>query len=373
MSTLHPPALLPPHPSPPYSVAVFVLERFSKHCPVAAPVGKGSLADSTTNLQQPELHFGVSSSALAPPTAAGGRWPDRPEPGYLQTPLPQSDLEVGFGGGKGGSVTRSRPSGFGQSVAETKEQSTWVHLSAPQHSVTLKIHRSISASSRTSNFATQAQPGPRSGVSSLDAQEQEPGPELLIQSGKTTLDCIGLDTNSLRQTKLKGLVKGSMIGFRYNYLSPGSNVVETRKFQVKFRSQQDCGQCASILSLFIECRTTSNHNSSAENTESRRLGERLQRTESRLGRAGVLSQSQDCGVLTQQSGPLTSATPQYGSQSTPVLQGPDFIPNPSRGGDFDQLLNMSDEDLQKAIDHILANPNFAQLASKIQRTICSST
>ena len=165
MSTFHPPpsTLPPPHqpPPPPHSVAgvaggagvaVFVLERFSKHSPAVA---KGVAVDSRTSLHQGQLHSGASGATVQTPPAVGGRWSDHPGSAYPQTPLPQSGLGLGFGGGGGGSGTRSRPSGFGQTVAETKEQSTWIHLSAPQHSVTLKIHRPSSSSSSTSNSTTQ--------------------------------------------------------------------------------------------------------------------------------------------------------------------------------------------------------------------------
>lgn len=53
-----------------------------------------------------------------------------------------------------------------------------------------------------------------------------------------------------------------------------------------------------------------------------------------------------------------SITPRFGSQPMPVLHS---SPDNVKGCELEQLLNMSDQDLQNEIDAILAHPAFSQL------------
>ncbi|KAF9351450.1 hypothetical protein BGX34_000560 [Mortierella sp. NVP85] len=81
------------------------------------------------------------------------------------------------------------------------------------------------------------------------------GPELTIQSGSDVLECLSLSPTGVKGSKLKGLHNGNSMGFRYSYFTFTTMTHETRKFKIKFRSSAEGGQCASILSRFIECRT----------------------------------------------------------------------------------------------------------------------
>ncbi|KAG0052236.1 hypothetical protein BGZ90_006544 [Linnemannia elongata] len=136
--------------------------------------------------------------------------------------------------------------GGGRSLPETKEQSNWIHLSTPNHHLTLTLKLSFRPH-------TQAD---------LDNCR----PLLLIHTGNEVLESLGLDRASVRSSKLRGVIKGSMIGFRYTSSSsssasaslapaPGSSQSESHKFQIKFNTLADCGQCSSILSSWIECQS----------------------------------------------------------------------------------------------------------------------
>ncbi|KAG0058142.1 hypothetical protein BGZ89_001524 [Linnemannia elongata] len=136
--------------------------------------------------------------------------------------------------------------GGGRSLPETKEQSNWIHLSTPNHHLTLTLKLSFRPH-------TQAD---------LDSCR----PLLLIHTGNEVLESLGLDRASVRSSKLRGVVKGSMIGFRYTSSSsssasaslapaPGSSQSESHKFQIKFNTLADCGKCSSLLSSWIECQS----------------------------------------------------------------------------------------------------------------------
>ncbi|OAQ26730.1 hypothetical protein K457DRAFT_681217 [Linnemannia elongata AG-77] len=92
--------------------------------------------------------------------------------------------------------------GGGRSLPETKEQSNWIHLSTPNHhlTLTLKLY-----------FRPHTQ-----------ADLDNCRPLLLIHTGNEVLESLGLDRASVRSSKLRGVVKGSMIGFRYTSSSSSS-------------------------------------------------------------------------------------------------------------------------------------------------------
>ncbi|KAG9068510.1 hypothetical protein KI688_010783 [Linnemannia hyalina] len=144
--------------------------------------------------------------------------------------------------------------GGGRSFPETKEQSNWIHLSAPNHHLTLTLKLC---------FRPQTQ-------ADLDGCR----PLLFIQTGNEVLKSLGLDRASVKSSKLRGIVKGSMIGFRYTSSSsssassslaptPGSSLSESHKFQIKFKTLTDCGQCSSLLSSWIECQSVVTQSSSS--------------------------------------------------------------------------------------------------------------
>ncbi|KAK5816775.1 hypothetical protein F5H01DRAFT_379043 [Linnemannia elongata] len=123
-------------------------------------------------------------------------------------------------------------------------------------------HNPTTTTTTTANaFANLGSSG-CSGSTDLDSCR----PLLLIHTGNDILESLGLDRASVRSSKLRGVVKGSMIGFRYTSSSsssasaslapaPGSSQSESHKFQIKFNTLADCGQCSSLLSSWIECQS----------------------------------------------------------------------------------------------------------------------
>ncbi|KAG0251980.1 hypothetical protein BG011_007281 [Mortierella polycephala] len=279
--------------------------------------------------------------------------------------------------------TRSWSSTAGRYSSEAKEPSSWIHLSAPHHLVLVLLLRRA------------AQSG-----------DPEGRPTLMIQSSQDILECVGLDGTSLRSSRLKGLVKGSMIGFQYNYFPHGSSAPEKRKFQVKFKSEADCGQCASILSRFIDNRTVSLPSDHEPNvldaTTSLNVpgptsaptttiftgigaGAGTGTESSKSGNSGpnppLLFSSQDFNqvftqdVLGQQQ--QLSITPSVGSQPIPVVSASSLNPMSVQQqqqqpplqtipyNELDRLLITPDSVLQNEITSILQDPKFSERRIKL--------
>ncbi|KAF9095060.1 hypothetical protein BGX23_001139 [Mortierella sp. AD031] len=128
-------------------------------------------------------------------------------------------------------------SAAGRTLAETKEQSNWTHLSAPSLHLALILKIPVRPNRQGHPETSQ--------------------PLLLVQSGNKVLDCLDLDPATIRSSKLRFIVKGGMMGFHYTLSSPaspsGPSMSEkSRKRQIKFKNVADCGQCATLLSNWIE-------------------------------------------------------------------------------------------------------------------------
>ncbi|KAF9177683.1 hypothetical protein BGZ51_008462 [Haplosporangium sp. Z 767] len=300
--------------------------------------------------------------------------------------------------------TRSWSSTVGRYSSEAKEPSSWVHLSTPHHLLLVLVLRR----------ATQAPLG----------GNPEGRPMLMIQSNQDILvnqqlyeECVGLDGTSLRSSRLKGLVKGAMIGFQYSYFPHGSSAPEKRKFQVKFKSEADCGQCASILSRFIDNRTVGPPGDQEPNSleaatslsvpgptgapttttftgigTDTDTGTESSNSSNSGPNPPLLSSSQDFNqvftqdVLEQQQ--QLSITPRFGLQPIPVVsaspldpmsvQQQQQPPQTTSYNELDRLLTAPDSVLQSEITSILQNPKFSELLVKVERacngiTIPSST
>ncbi|KAI1318120.1 hypothetical protein EDD11_007172 [Mortierella claussenii] len=137
------------------------------------------------------------------------------------------------------------------STIKRREKDDWTCLSAPcPLTLTLVYHGHVDQARTEAQTVTT--------MTTMDADATtEARPVLLIQSEQQKLEQLYLDAATLKSTKLQGIMKGPMVGFRYRHLSAGSSAstgFEVRKFQVKFRSATESGQCASMLSPYIECR-----------------------------------------------------------------------------------------------------------------------
>ncbi|KAF8929232.1 hypothetical protein BGZ58_009093 [Dissophora ornata] len=253
-------------------------------------------------------------------------------------------------------------------------------------------------------------------------------PRFLIQSGAEVLDSINIDPASVITSKLKGLVKGTIIGYRYTCIPSGCSsslaAPAVRKFQVKFRSPVECGQCAEILSAYFECSTVSvgvvasvgrsSNNNNDDVTRALTGGSHenerpIIATEtcfnsnvtplgidtSRHALTGSQSQIPVFGnhELSQFSSPLT-ITPRFGSQpipvlstvtlssssssaisstlsvaSTPISASTATVESAAPSMDLRQLLNMSEKGLQDEIFKILQDPAFPELLVKVEQVM----
>ncbi|KAG0349440.1 hypothetical protein BGZ54_004359, partial [Gamsiella multidivaricata] len=230
---------------------------------------------------------------------------------------------------------------------------------------------------------------------------------------------LNLDAVSVRSSKLKGLVKGAMIGFKFTHFpATESAAPEVRKFQVKFRSTADCGQCAAVLTQFIECRTmeqSANPTPASASTlpvvahapspaalmtaVNSNIGSGLNASHIPFtpGKQSVsqmlstpsqsMQQSQTIITLDQdhQGMPFSplNITPRFGSQPWPVLSSsaasdPALAPTPaptsapslaSASALPASLLHMSDGDLERDIDNILRDPNFAEMLVRVNAAL----
>ncbi|KAF9108071.1 hypothetical protein BGX27_008499 [Mortierella sp. AM989] len=251
--------------------------------------------------------------------------------------------------------------------------------------------------------------------------DTETRPFLLIQSGQETLERFNLDATNVKTIRLKGIMKESIIGFRYNSVSPESRSSEERKLQIKFMSPTECGQCASMLLPYICIKvvgvtqgqqnldlikpqdttraTTANFYPSSisriEDTFDSQIsegeGEGSSQTQVLSASQPQFFDSQDfVGVGSGGGGGSSSSsqilsqpfaiTPRYGMQPIPVcsttgMLPPAFTPAPnpidqSEGApqlknEIERLLSIPDKDFQDKLNCILVDPRFPELLVKV--------
>ncbi|RUP07384.1 hypothetical protein BC936DRAFT_140196 [Jimgerdemannia flammicorona] len=111
-------------------------------------------------------------------------------------------------------------------------QSTWVHLS--NRAIELCLD----------------------GISNVGTIPDGLVPQLkIVAEGQVVLELLSLSIEIVKVSRVKVMVKGPTMGFRYFPTASASNNQEARKFQIKFLTPEDCFASADVLGRYIPCKS----------------------------------------------------------------------------------------------------------------------
>ncbi|CAG8821964.1 13246_t:CDS:2, partial [Racocetra persica] len=94
----------------------------------------------------------------------------------------------------------------------------------------------------------------------------------VIADQNTLLECLNFSYRHTNILKAKALLRSPTIGIRYNYSIVDRNGVttaqETRKFQLRFKTNEDFESCAGIIGRYISCKPILGNDSSVSSSAS---------------------------------------------------------------------------------------------------------